>query len=205
MDDALRNMIEETFSDFIVEERNDSRSWYLCHDNRNRRSHWFRVTWIPGHVMITGDLGEITFSVYGGGFSTVERTVSLVNGACSDYLLGKSTIKQAYNSEKSVEDLIDFAKEEYEYGETSIWKKLYELFCSWSGDFDVRDVKTPEGQKRIEERVRIYSHEITQQDIYELCIDDYYGSYSWSDGDMWYPEALKIWAKLVSEKELKNE
>lgn len=71
----------------------------------------FEITWRPGHILLTGDLGELTL-VQKFAMPTFKEALEWVVKADFDYLMGKTCVKKEYDPEATYEYLIQTANRE---------------------------------------------------------------------------------------------
>jgi hypothetical protein len=71
----------------------------------------FEITWRPGHILLTGDLGELTL-VQKHAMPSFKEALKWVVDADYDYLMGKTNVKKAYDAEATYEYLIHTANRE---------------------------------------------------------------------------------------------
>ena len=71
----------------------------------------FEITWRPGHILLTGDLGELTL-VQKFAMPTFKEALEWVVKADYDYLMGKTSVKKDYDPDATYEYLIQTANRE---------------------------------------------------------------------------------------------
>jgi hypothetical protein len=71
----------------------------------------FEITWRPGHILLTGDLGELTL-VQKFAMPSFKEALEWVVKADYDYLMGKTCVKKEYDPEATYEYLIQTANRE---------------------------------------------------------------------------------------------
>lgn len=71
----------------------------------------FEITWRPGHILLTGDLGELTL-VQKHAMPSFKEALEWVVDADYDYLMGKTCVKKEYDAEATYEYLIHTANRE---------------------------------------------------------------------------------------------
>lgn len=119
----------ETFSSFKMTERR-SISWSV---NGTRRvpvrrqtgrntstlkfvdaydsNYAYAITWTPGTLVLSGDLGELTLTHWNA-MPTIEATLNWLRGASFDYLMRKSDAKKEHDPEGTVAQILMMANEE---------------------------------------------------------------------------------------------
>lgn len=68
----------------------------------------FSLTWTPGALMLTGDVGELSI-VHEYGLASFEEGIRWVAAADFDYLMEKTNVKKVYDPEETYEFLLDEA------------------------------------------------------------------------------------------------
>lgn len=71
----------------------------------------FEITWRPGHILLTGDLGELTL-VQKQAMPSFKEALEWVVDADYDYLMGKTNVKKVYDPQATYEYLIQTANRE---------------------------------------------------------------------------------------------
>lgn len=71
----------------------------------------FAVTWTPGTLVLSGDLGELTVTHWNA-MSTMEHAVRWMLGASFGYIISKSDAKEVYDSAGTRADILRMANEE---------------------------------------------------------------------------------------------
>lgn len=147
----------------------------------------FDVTWFPGCIFLSGDLGELTLA-YHQAMHTFDDTVPWIAGSHCDYLLEKSSAKQEYDPERTIRALLDLA-EEYmrDWDDQQFWEACSKLaYCSCDD--------TPEG---IKQYLLKNALNFSEQDIYEATGGSELLYYSWPQRSKNQIAALQRWAELV--------
>lgn len=70
----------------------------------------FQITWKPGSIFLSGDLGDITLT-HGHSMNTFDEALDWVIGSEFDYLMGKSGVAQTYDAEATYLHLIEHANQ----------------------------------------------------------------------------------------------
>lgn len=74
-------------------------------------AYHFTLTWTPGQLVLTGDCGELTLTHYHA-MSKFQEAISWATGPDFDYLLGKSSAKEVYDSDETLKQIMHFLNEE---------------------------------------------------------------------------------------------
>src|SRR5262249_39254550 len=68
----------------------------------------FRVTWAPGNLFLSGDLGEETWTHYHA-MPELWAAIFWFGGSSYDYLVGKCTAEQVFDRDRTVEHILESA------------------------------------------------------------------------------------------------
>lgn len=226
----MNEMAEKTFSGHAIQKEVPTKTWRVA--GTDKCSYWYNVTWTPGFLTVSGDIGEMTVVHYHA-LNSIDNSIGWVNGACFEYLMEKTDIEKKFDPEETVESLVYFADEDQRYWDkerekdlrecieaskssgswysrsydyerelekmekSRLWKQIFDRFSySYLFDFPEPNYKRKDHQSVLIKDMKGHT-EITAQDIYELCIDDYYGTYNYDESCYWKYKALKTWAKLM--------
>ncbi len=178
-----QKMIDDAFSGHSLIRNADSKSWLI--KNPENQGYWFRVTWCPGSLSVSGDVGEIVLTHYQA-MPTWQDAVKWVKGACHGYLMQKSNKERHFDEEDTVKQIIHMANEQSEYGDDEMWEKL------------ARDTGFPvEDKEGIAAEIKTGLFE-SAQDVYEFMNDaDWTGTYKYDIETHFLYKALQIWANEV--------
>lgn len=184
-----QKMVTDAFRNHSLVMNAESKSWHV--KNPTRSEYWFMVTWCPGSLTLSGDVGELTLTHYHA-MPTWQEAVKWVSGADHGYLMQKSDKKRVFNEEETIKQIIYMADEHLnEYGDDSIWKKLAELT-----NFPASNHQ--DDREEIIETLPCGYFE-SPRDVYEFMDDaDWTGSYTYEIGTYYQYEALQVWANAVS-------
>ncbi len=165
-------------------------SWRMGKPNTGAYS--FRVTWAPGSLTVTGDIGSAVYEVWPS-FGTPWSAIDLVSQASFDYLCGKSGVREEFDRDSTVEHLLQSAYSELRYGSRP---DLFKQICDeYGGDpDDARDRK---------EAARAFRDDLnlTAERVYNITCDSEAPSYSYPASARWAYEALKLWAATMRAQE----
>ncbi len=186
--------------------RETAEGWIARHELVERPSRSFRffepgkgsiyaycLTWAPGSLTLSGDLGELVIIHYQA-MPTFDEAIRWAAGSDLDYLLSKSSRKKVIHRERTVQGLIEAAIESQtvrkalEYAHFPIGK-------AWGA-----------GLKRLLERempraVQDLPDHGLPQFIYDLNVfDDWYGSYDWSTSDIHQITAVVCGCRMLLER-----
>jgi hypothetical protein len=178
-----QKMIDDAFAGHSLIKNSESKSWLM--QNPDSHGYWFRVTWCPGSLSVSGDVGEIVLTHYQA-MPTWQDAVKWVRGACHGYLMQKSNKERHFDEEDTVKQVINMANEQLECGDSDIWEKL------------ARDTGIPiEDKEGIADEISLGFFE-SAQDVYEFMDDaDWTGTYKYDIETHFLYKALQIWADEV--------
>ncbi|SFL17544.1 hypothetical protein [Methylorubrum salsuginis] len=165
-------------------------SWRMGRSNRSAYS--FRVTWAPGVVCVSGDVGEAVYQVWPS-FSTLWDAVDFISRADFDYLCEKGNSRKEFDRDATVDGAIQHGYESLRHGSRP---DLFERLCDeYGGDADkTRDRK---------DAVRAFrdDQDLTAARIYDITGDGEDIVYSYPPGARWTYEAAKLWAATMKAQE----
>lgn len=180
-----QKMIDDAFEGHSLIQNAESKSWLI--KNPKSQGYWFRVTWCPGSLSVSGDVGEIVLTHYQA-MPTWQDSAKWVKDACHGYLMQKSNKERKFNEEETIKQIIFMANEQLEYGEDAIWKKLAK-----ETGISIED------KDEIMEEIGLGFFE-SPQDVYEFMDDaDWTGSYVYDIETHFLYKALQVWANEVCE------
>ncbi len=178
-----QKMIDDAFAGHSFIHNGESKSWLM--KNPESQGYWFRVTWCPGSLSVSGDVGEIVLTHYHA-MPTWQDAVKWVKDACHGYLMQKSNKERKFNEEETIKQIIHMANEQLEYGDNDMWKKLAEQTGIPIEDKD-----------GIQDEIGLGFFE-SAQDVYEFMEDaDWTGSYEYDMETHYQYKALQVWANEV--------
>ena len=176
--------------------------WIARHEMRDRpsRSFWFSepekgsiyafaLTWTPGTMILSGDLGELVLTHYQA-MPTLDSAVAWAAHADADYLLGKSNRKQVINREATIEGIIEGALQSQ-----PIRERLDDHFVigrAWGAGLKALL------RREVPSAVRDLGDAELPRFIYDLHhFDDWYGSYRWTPHDIHQIAALQFGCSAI--------
>lgn len=108
--------IQGRFAEHTLTER-QSISWHMAKheeqpDGRKVASSFYAysVTWTPGTLVVAGDIGDLTVNHWHA-MRTIEGTMDWLDGIDFDYFMGKSTQREQFDPDATVEDIARAANE----------------------------------------------------------------------------------------------
>lgn len=165
-------------------------SWRMGKPNTGAYS--FRVTWAPGALTVTGDIGQAVYEVWPS-FGTLWGAIDLVSQAGFDYLCSKSGAREEFDRDATVEHLLQSAYSELRYGSGP---DLFKQICDeYGGDPD-----DAWGRKEAARAFRD-DQDLTAERVYNITCDGEAPSYSYPASARWAYEALKLWAATMKAQE----
>ncbi len=185
LNESEKKMIDDAFAGHSRIQLSNSKSWLM--QNPETQGYWFRVTWCPGSLLLSGDVGEILLTHYHA-MPTWEEAVEWVNNACHGYLMQKSNKEREFDEEETVKQIILMANEYLnEYDDDCYWSKLSKITR-----IDIKD------KDKICEEIKVGYFE-SPQNVYEYMDSDadWTGSFSYDIETHFQYEALQLWARTV--------
>lgn len=181
-------------------------------------NYYFRVTWAPGVLVVSGDIGELVLRHYS--FDDPWSAAAWINGAAFDYFMEKSTEKKEYAPETTASGIVEDAYRqlrdglEYDCSTRTIPKimdEIVERYGEWRDD-----PKNAEHRKYACREMLLHaeSREFEARDAYEMTGDaesicmDYadgfghrymackkWGAWMWANEPAWHI-VLRHWRRL---------
>jgi len=179
--DTERGFIKEAFEGHSVILNSESKSWLV--KNPKKQGYWLRVTWCPGSLSVSGDVGEIVLTHYHA-MPTWQEAVEWVKGSCHVYLMQKSNKKREFNEEETVKQILLIADEYLnDFDDDSFWVKLAKTTT-----IDITN------KDEIREEIKLGYFE-SPQTVYEFMDHgDWTGSYLYDIETHYLYAALQLWA-----------
>jgi len=91
-----------------------SKAW-ICiardKDGRRKSEYWFNVSWMPGVLTVTGDIGDVIFTHLHSA-NTLDGALRWINDCDFEYLMGKSSIKKEISKKKTIAHIIEMANQD---------------------------------------------------------------------------------------------
>lgn len=184
-------MVRKAFADHRMR-KGPGLSWRLAKPGTGNYS--FRITWVPGRIILTGDVGD---EIYTGGPGPLWESIEWVNGAGYDYLTGKATARQVYCHEATVEHVLQLADEYLtEHDDDRYWRILHKEF-DWRGTLCL---PTARHRKVLAMRFR-EDDERTSDKIYRMFGDFELSCHEYEPRTRWHYEAVQLWARTMLAQE----
>lgn len=101
-------------------------SWRMW-DPKQGSNYSFRVTWTPGHLIVTGDVGHADYCVCPS-FWTLWGAIELAHRAGYDYLTGKTGAEKVYDEQLTIQDILQMADEHMKHDDFSVWEAIVKEF-----------------------------------------------------------------------------
>lgn len=152
----------------------------------------FRVTWSPGSLALSGDVGDLIVNHYS--FNDPWAAAAWVNGAGFDYFMEKTSTRKEYDSEATAEHIVETAYQSLREGGHS---RLMERIADRYGD---GDHETPDGRKSAC-RELLGSSSLEERDAYDLTEDPEMLVYEYPGRTRGLYEAFKWWAARMWDTE----
>jgi hypothetical protein len=197
----LEDMIDDAFANHKVSEA-PSIAWLV--KNPERHSYWFKISWTPGVLTLSGDLGELVLTHYQA-MPTSSEAIAWVNGGNEEYLLGKSTAEKKFSQEATKEALADMANTFLDDGDGGLWNQIFgqvDGCFDANGNFFRAYEASIHNEADREAAIEIISSELTPEFIYHnFQMDDYYGTYEYTEQHKWQIRAIQTWAAQMASDE----
>lgn len=182
MTSVIEKMAAQTFADHRMR-REPSHSWRLGAPGIGLES--FRVTWAPGIVVVSGDIGDITYRLWPA-FGTLWDAIEMIHKAGYDYLTGKSPLKQEFDRAATMDRLVEIANEAVRFRDKwSIWEAIVEA-SDVPGSYLDETVRT--------EAVVALTDSLDEHQVYEICGDHEQIQLAYDQRTRWCYEAVQLWA-----------
>lgn len=168
-------------------------SWILARPRTGIYS--FRVTWTPGALIITGDVGDAIYRLWPS-FADPWTAAEVVRGAEFDYLTSKSNFRTEFDQAASVRTLLEQADERQKHShDRQLWDAIVKRYGwrSAAGD-PVRIAQARAGAELREVG-------LSEGDIYSLTGESDLIRYSYPPKARWTYEALQLWAREMAGRE----
>ena len=162
-----------------------------------RSAYSFRITWAPGAIIVTGDLGELVFqgltTLWDGPWDAARFLVD-----CDyDYLMGKTAAKQVFDRDETVKLLISSAEENLKYGSPERWERICKRYSeTYAVDYRTLDGRKVTDHMRAAKAMR-EDVGLDAGDVWRFDGDGDSCVYSYDPGTRWRYEALMLWARAV--------
>jgi hypothetical protein len=173
-------------------------SWRMGEPRRGTYS--FRITWGPGILTVSGDLGELTIH----GLNTLWEgpwdAARFLVGCDYDYLMGKTGQTREFDRDETVKHLIRLAEEDRCYG-GNIWSKICKHYShTWCADWRELDGANVTHQMIAAKALR-QDTGLRADQTWPMVGDGDANVYSYNPRTRWQYEAVMLWAKTVQASE----
>jgi hypothetical protein len=182
-------------SAFAEHQLTRERGFTWCMKKPRGWNYGFRITWAPGAIIVTGDLGELVFrgltTLWDGPWDAARFLVD-----CDyDYLMGKTNAVRAFDRDETVKLLISNAEESRRHGGQG-WSQICKYYSeTWACRHTLDPQKVTDhmrAAKALREDTDLDAGRVWQLDgDGDSCV------YSYEPGTRWRYEALMLWAKAV--------
>lgn len=174
----LYDLIEGTFDSHMMAElpsqafvfrRSDGSSFYR-----------FTLTWIPGQMVLGGDLGTLTLT-HSQALHTLLNGARWIESSEFDYLMSKSDMQKVYDPDETLSFTLSVA-DQCDW----LWPRL----AAMTGD---PRATSEDGRARVEVwlKERFETASTAADTLNALGMSDYYGSYGWPPSAHWRIAAMK--------------
>lgn len=167
-----------------------ARSWRMGEPGRS--AYAFRITWAPGGLAVSGDIGSATYEVWPG-FSSVWDAVEFVSHAGFEYFCEKGSLKTEFDRDATVRHLFETAYADLRAGYKV---KFFKQICwEYGGDH--------ENHHDREEAARAFCDDdgLTAERVYVITCDSEALIYSYPARARWTYEAARLWAETMLAQE----
>lgn len=107
--DFVRDMAHKEFATHVMRGEETISRTFRRADGGSQ--YWFRITWTPGHLTLTGDVGDLTLCHYYA-LRSYEDGLAWALEADHDYLMSKTGVSQQYDPEATARFIVQHANEE---------------------------------------------------------------------------------------------
>lgn len=154
----------------------------------------FWVTWAPGAIIVTGDLGVMVYRGPSDLWVSPWVAARFLAGCHYDYLTGKSSTKQVYDRAATIVSILRQADERQKYGDLFLWERICKRHGGQLNPARVTDQMKAAAVFR-EEGARDASEAVDETEDFEAPC------YSWPSETRWIYEGLMLWAAWAVEHE----
>lgn len=167
-------------------------TWRCAKPGTNNCS--FRVTWAPGMIAISGDLGSLIVEHYS--FGDPWSAAAWINGAGWDYFMEKTGVEKEFDPEGTAKHIIERAYELLRRdGDDSVMKGIVDTFGSSYDDPDAREDRKSACRQMLD------SDELTAPIACEITDDFEAAFYEYPKRYRHQHDALRWWANRMWETE----
>lgn len=184
-------MIRDAFAHHVMT-KGPGLSWRLGKPGTG--IYHFRVTWCPGAIIVTGDVGDAVY--HASPFGSLWGAIDLIHGASWDYLTGKSGAQREFSSEATVKHVLELADEYLrDWEDDRFWRILRKEY-DWD---ETRDLSIESNRAEIAERFR--EDDLTAERVYNMFGDFEMPQTEYDSRTRWLYEALQLWTTEMLRQE----
>jgi hypothetical protein len=117
---AERQWMREAFAEHQISQTK-AMAWICAargKDGRPNSAYWFNVSWTPGVLTVTGDIGDANFT-HRNALNTFDGALKWLKDSDFEYLMGKSSIKKEINKKKTIAQIVEIANQDALFGQHS--------------------------------------------------------------------------------------
>lgn len=153
----------------------------------------FRISWHPGAVVMTGDLGETIWRGPSDFWISPWEAARLIAGCDLHYLFGKSTGEREFDAEGTIRNILQIADEQMKFsGSTALWTTI----CDHYG---LDGAKVTDHMKAA--RLLREGGISRPGDAYHITSDFEFDSHRIPPQAVWQFEAVQLWARTMIDRE----
>jgi hypothetical protein len=190
-DKIIASMATEAFAEHTVSDY-PSKSWMVRGKDAD---YHFVITWTPGSVFVSGDIGGSAYSSYG--FATLEETLAIIGHGDFEYLTSKSTHELRYNAYATAKSIVRDAYDRFRQGDTSLMERIVER----TGDGIDIPADRKEACRSLLTNAR--ANDLSEDEAYELVNDSGELCHKYGADANWHFQALQEWARQMRASEAK--
>ena len=179
MYEAVDRQAAEAFVGHVCEETKLVRTHLF--KSPGRQEYWFRVTWLPGQLLLTGDLGCLSVTHYHA-LPSFEDAVKWMRGACFEYMMEKTGVQRSYDRDATLAAVNEMTREDAD---------LAQSIAEYAADFANEEFADRWLQDELWEQgsaVEFFGR---------VGLQDYYGTCRYPAQYRWQWHALRHWAEKV--------
>ena len=199
--DDIAAMAKESFSGHRMK-KGPGLSWRMWNPKKGS-SYSFRVTWTPGHLIVTGDIGSADYCVCPS-FGTLWGAIELAHRAGYDYLTGKTGIRQVYDEQGTIQGILRMADERMKYDDFSLWEAIIKKFV-WNWGYRGYEVNSSHmkddwavnprsGAIQMQSAKAMRDEGLPEHVAYEVAET---ASHIYPPETRWCYEALQLWCRTM--------
>lgn len=147
----------------------------------------YRVTWAPGVLLVSGDIGELVVSHHS--FNEPWNAAAWARGADFDYFMSKTSEQKEYDEEATKDHIVSTAYERLRQGASA---KLMERIVE---EYGGGDLSSPEDRK--DACRRLLDSDLSEHDAWQLSPEDELPWHHYTTHHERQHNAIQIWAELL--------